>query len=50
MQEVATLINDNLNAGNYSVEWNASNFASGIYLYSLKSSNFTETKKMLLVK
>jgi hypothetical protein len=49
-REAATLINDNLNAGNYSVEWNASNFASGIYFYTLKLANYSETKKMLLVK
>jgi hypothetical protein len=49
-KEVATLVDDNLNAGNYSVEWNAANYSSGIYLYKLKSANYTETKKMLLVK
>lgn len=49
-REVATLINDNLTTGNYSIEWNAANYASGIYIYSLKSANYTETRKMLLVK
>jgi hypothetical protein len=49
-REVATLVDDNLNAGSYSVEWNAANYSSGIYLYKLKSADFSETKKMLLVK
>jgi hypothetical protein len=49
-REVETLINDHLTAGNYSIEWNAQNYSSGIYLYKLHSANYTETRKMLLVK
>lgn len=48
--EVAALINGNLSPGTYEVEWNASNFPSGIYFYSLKSGSFSQTKRMTLVK
>jgi len=37
-------------AGTYKVTFDASNFASGVYLYSLESGTYKETKKMLLVK
>jgi len=48
--EVATLVNEQLNPGTYEVEWEASNFASGIYYYKLISDGFTDTKKMILIK
>ncbi|RMD50173.1 MAG: T9SS C-terminal target domain-containing protein [Ignavibacteria bacterium] len=49
-KEVATLVQDNLSAGNYEVEFNASNLSSGIYLYTLTSGSYTETKKLMLLK
>jgi len=50
-REVATLVNENdMPAGTYEVEWNASNYSSGIYFYTLKAGNFKETKKMILNK
>ena len=49
-KEVATLVNDNLAAGNYSVNFNANNVSSGIYFYSLITDNFKQSKKMVLVK
>ncbi|HMQ67720.1 MAG TPA: 5'-nucleotidase C-terminal domain-containing protein [Ignavibacteria bacterium] len=49
-REVATLVNEQLSPGSYSVEWNASNFSSGVYIYRLQSGNFIETKKMTLIK
>ena len=49
-KELATLVNENLPAGNFDVNWNAQNFESGIYLYRLQTNNFTDTKKMLLIK
>jgi hypothetical protein len=49
-KEVETLVNDKMNPGNYEVEWNASKYSSGVYFYTLKANNFSETKKMLLVK
>jgi len=48
--EVATLINGQKPAGNYSVKFNASNLSSGVYFYQLKTGNFIRTKKMILLK
>ncbi len=48
--EVATLVNEEKPAGEYEVEWNASDLPSGIYFYKLQSGSFGETKKMLLLK
>ena len=49
-REVATLINDYKEAGNYEVEFDASQLASGVYFYQLKVGSFIENKKMLLLK
>lgn len=49
-QEVAALVNERLNAGSYKVDWNAVNFTSGIYYYTIKTEGFIQTKKMLLIK
>ncbi len=54
-REVDILINSKLEAGEYLAEWNANNFASGIYIYKIealdnKGNKFVETKKMVLVK
>jgi len=47
---VATLVDEYKPAGNYEVKFNGSKLASGVYLYTLKSGIFSETKKMLLMK
>jgi len=50
-QEVATLVdNQQFAAGHYAAEFNASGFASGVYLYRLQAGSFTATKKMLLTE
>jgi hypothetical protein len=49
-REVATLINENQNAGRHVVDFDASNFASGIYLYRLEAGSFIQVKKMILMK
>ncbi len=49
-REVETLVNETLNAGTYKSDWNASNYSSGVYFYKLDANNFTETKKMLMIK
>lgn len=49
-KEVTTLINEELNAGNHTKTWNASNLSSGVYFYQLKTGSFCQTKKMILVK
>ena len=48
--EVAVMVNGFLKAGVYNAEFSAANFSSGVYFYSLKTSEFTSTKKMLLIK
>ena len=48
--EVETLVNDKQNAGSYSVDFNAASLPSGIYFYKLVTENFSETKKMVVVK
>jgi len=48
--EIATLVNEEKPAGNYKVEFNASNLASGIYFYRLQAGSFVETKKMILLR
>ncbi len=49
-QEVATLVNREQATGTYKVSFDASNMASGVYVYRLTSSNFSLTKKMTLIK
>ncbi len=49
-KEIATLVNEQLQPGSYSVDWNASEYPSGIYFYRLKTDNFTDTKRLILVK
>ncbi len=46
----ATLVNGELNAGVYKVNWSAEGFSSGVYFYRLTAGSFTTAKKMLLVK
>lgn len=48
--EVATLVNEEKQAGSYEVSFDASDLSSGIYFYSLRAGSFIETKKMLLLK
>ena len=49
-EEVATLVSEKLTAGKYKYDWDASQNPTGIYLYKLSASKFSEVKKMLLVK
>ena len=49
-KEVATLVNEQLKPGSYEVEWDGSNYPSGVYFYKLLTESFSETKKMVLVK
>jgi len=48
--EVATLVDEYIPAGSFEVEWNASNYPSGVYFYQLKTENYIENKKMILIK
>ncbi|HMQ78734.1 MAG TPA: zinc-dependent metalloprotease [Ignavibacteria bacterium] len=47
---LAILVNEELRPGKYEVEWDASQHASGVYYYKMETDNFTETKKMILLK
>ncbi len=49
-QEVGTLINQTVPAGNHEVQFNASGLSSGIYFYTLTAGNFVATNKMMLLK
>jgi hypothetical protein len=49
-EEVATLVSNRLSAGSYSYEWDASNLASGVYLYKLQAGDYVEKRKMILLK
>lgn len=49
-KEVATLVNETKNAGNYEATFDASKLTSGMYIYELKTNNFVQNKKMMLVK
>lgn len=46
----ATLLNEQLQPGTYEVEWDAANYPSGVYYYKLSASDYTETKKMVVLK
>lgn len=48
--EVKTLINENRSPGNYEVEFDGSDLPSGIYFYKLEAGEFSETKRMILLK
>jgi len=49
-QEVATLVSENLKSGNHKYNWNASSFASGVYVYTLKAGSFQQVCKMIYLK
>ena len=49
-QKLTTLVNEYKQAGAYSVEFNASEFPSGLYFYKITTRDFTQTKKMLLIQ
>jgi hypothetical protein len=47
---ITTLVSETQTPGTYMVEWNASRNPSGVYFYTLQTNNFTDTKRMVLVK
>lgn len=48
--EIATLVNEELNPGVYQYNFDATNLSSGVYYYKLQSGNYSETKKMILMR
>jgi hypothetical protein len=49
-REITTLVNESLQPGTYEVRFDAKELSSGIYLYTLRTDNFSETKKMVLIR
>jgi hypothetical protein len=49
-KEVLALVNENKEAGNYSVNFDASQLPSGVYIYRIQSGEFISSKKMILLK
>jgi len=49
-KEIITIVNQYMNAGNYSVEFDGSNLSSGVYFYRLLASDYSGTGKMILNK
>jgi hypothetical protein len=49
-KEVAILVNQQLQPGTYEVEWNASDYSSGVYYYRITAGDFSEVKKMIILK
>jgi hypothetical protein len=48
--EIAVLVNEQLKPGTYEVEFDGTNYPSGVYLYKLTTGDFSESRKMILVK
>ncbi|MDO8549647.1 MAG: YCF48-related protein [Ignavibacteria bacterium] len=48
--EIATIVNEELPAGIYKYQWNASGVSSGVFFYRLQVKGFVETKKLILIK
>lgn len=49
-KEVETILNNRLLSGIYSFKWNASGYSSGVYFYKLETNQFSNVKKMILIK
>lgn len=49
-REIMSLVNDDKSPGKYSVNFDGSSFASGIYFYRMQAGNFIDTKKFILIK
>ncbi len=49
-KKVVTLVNEMLESGNYSIEFNSGYLPSGTYLYQIVAGEFTDSKKMMLLK
>jgi len=49
-REIAKLVSEQKQAGYYTVSFNGSNFASGVYFYRIQAGDFVQVKKMVLVK
>ena len=49
-REITSLVNEEKDAGKYSIRFNGNDLASGIYFYKLTAGNYSQTKKLILMK
>lgn len=49
-KEIAELVNEEMSTGSYKINFDASKFSSGIYFYTLRTNEFFNTRKMILIK
>jgi hypothetical protein len=49
-RKISVLVNEVKTPGNYSLNFEASNLASGMYIYKMETDRFTESKKMVLIR
>jgi photosystem II stability/assembly factor-like uncharacterized protein len=49
-REIAMLVNEKLSPGTYAVEWDGRKYSSGVYFYKITAGDFSETKKLVLIK
>ena len=49
-QRIITLIDENKAAGTFQIRWDASNYSTGLYFYQIKTTDFVQTKKLMLVR
>jgi hypothetical protein len=49
-RETAVLVNEPLSPASYVVDWDATNYPSGVYYYKITADGFTDTKKLVILK
>lgn len=49
-REIKTLVNEIRPVGIYKIEFDGTNFASGVYFYRIEAGDFVQTKRMVLIK
>lgn len=49
-KQIEMIVNEELRAGIHETQWNASKYSSGVYFYKLQSGDYTETRRMTLIK
>jgi hypothetical protein len=49
-REIITIVSEELSAGTYTRQWNATGIPSGVYFYHLQAGSFSETKKLILLR